>query len=57
MLLEAKSSSEKPGGLAGVVGEQGGLMPRLGAGVGVQAGLGLGKIPALCPSRVLLQLS
>lgn len=56
MLLEAKSSSEKPGGLAGVVGEQGGLAPQLGAGVGVQAGLGLGQIPALCPGRVLLQL-
>lgn len=57
MLLEAKSGSEKPGGLAGVVGEQGGLVPQLGAGLGVQAGSGLGQIPALRPSRVLLQLS
>lgn len=57
MLLEAKSSSEKLGGLAGWWGSGGGLLPQLGNGVGAQAGLGPGQHPALCPSRLLPQLS
>lgn len=57
MLLEAKSGSEKLGGLVGVVGEQWGSRAQLGDGMGAQDGSGPGQYPALCPGRVLLQLS
>lgn len=57
MLLEAKSGSEKLGGLVGVVGEQWGSRAQLGDGMGAQDGSGPGQYPALCPGRVLVQLS